>query len=230
MWKDEAVWIGEQIKSLDFGATTITCLNIGSSTKDYRESAKPYIHQFVMAPIYKVGKITHLDAKQDSGVDICGDLADPVFRGKLAENKYDLILCNNVLTHVKDPEFVYETITRCLSEHGFVIISAPNQYPYCADPFDSKYRPSRADIEEKLPSLETIQFARFESSETMLTRFMGNKRLLLAFLLNIIIPRRGLRVWKNIVGDLANLNKRFITIGLVMQKKHRPEKLIKASA
>lgn len=222
MWKEEAVWIGEQIKSLNFCGKRIKCLNIGCSTKHYRESAKPYIHQYVMQPILHLGTITHLDAKQDVGVDVCGDLADPVFREKIAEEKYDLILCNNVLTHVQDPDHVYETISRCLSGDGVVILSAPTQYPYCADPFDSKYRPSRADIEKKLPTLETIRFVRLESSETMLTRFMANKILLLAFLLNVFVPRRGLRVWKNVAGDLIDLNKRFATLGLVMQRRSRP--------
>ncbi len=221
MWKDEAAWIGEQINSLDFRGKKISCLNIGSSTRQYRESAKPYIHKFIIQPIERLGTIKHLDAKQDVGVDICGDLADPIFRSKIAEKKYDLILCNNVLTHVRDPGYVYETISNCLADDGFLILSAPCQYPYCADPYDSKYRPSRDDIESKLPTLETIRFVRIESRETMLVRFIANKRLLLAFLLNIVVPRRGLRVWKNVAGDLVNLNKRFAILGLVMHRQPR---------
>lgn len=85
MWKEEAVWIGEQINSLDFRGKEITCLNIGSSTKQYRESDKPYINQYVMQLIEHIGTITHLDAKHDVGVDVCGDMADPTFRAKIAE-------------------------------------------------------------------------------------------------------------------------------------------------
>jgi SAM-dependent methyltransferase len=222
MWKQEAVWIGNHIKALNFSENNISCLNIGSSTKLYRESLKPYIYKYVIQPIERIGVITHLDAKPGVGVDICGDLSDPLFRSKVAERKYDLILCNNVLTHVPDPDHVYEIILKCLADDGFVIISAPELYPYCADPFDSKYRPSRADIESKLPALQTIQFMRFESSETMLSRLIANKHLLLAFLFNIIVPRRGLRVWKNVAADLFNLNRRFVTLGLIMHRQCRP--------
>lgn len=141
-----------------------------------------------------------------------------------------MILCNNVLTHAQDPDNVYETILNCLAVDGFLILTAPNQYPYCADPFDSKYRPSRADIERKLPTLQTIRFVRFESRETMLTRLIANKRLLLAFLLNVVVPRRGLRVWKNVAGDLMNLNKRFATIGLVMYRQPQSDSPLASDA
>jgi SAM-dependent methyltransferase len=222
MWKQEAVWIGNNIEALNFSEHNISCLNIGSSTKFYRESLKPYIFKYVIQPIERRGVITHLDAKPGVGVDICGDLADPLFRSKVTGKKYELILCNNVLTHVPDPDHVYEIILKCLADDGFVILSAPNQYPYCADPFDSKYRPKRADIESKLPTLQVIQFMRFESSETLLSRLIANKKLLLAFIFNIIVPRRGLTVWKNVVADLFNLNRRFVTIGLVMHRQSRP--------
>lgn len=219
MWRDEAIWIGEMADQLNFSDKRIKCLNIGSSSKSYREIIKPYVWEYVIQVIERLGTITHLDAKSDVGVDICGDLADPAFRAKVSRQKYDLILCNNILTHVQDPDHVYELISECLADDGFVILSAPSQYPYCADPFDSKYRPTRADIEKKLPHLQTIKFLRFDSNETMLSRFVSNKHLLLAFVLNILVPRRGFSVWINIVGDLLNLNKPFSTVGLVMNQK-----------
>jgi hypothetical protein len=219
MWKEEAHWIGDQINSLGLPDRGVECLNIGSSTKQYRESTKPYIHEQVIKPITRRGRVTHLDAKPDSGVDICGDLSDPFFRQQLAKNKYSVILCNNVLTHVRDPRDVFEIIRQCLAEDGYVIISAPSQYPYCADPYDSKYRPSRADIETMLPMMETIRFATFESVDTQRKRLAGNKRLLLSFIANILFPRRGLRVWKNTVIDLPQLNKKFVTNALVMRRK-----------
>ena len=219
MWKEEAIWIGEQINSLGLPDQGIECLNIGSSTKHYRESIKPYIHKMVIKPIIRRGQITNLDAKQDIGVDICGDLTDAEFRQCLAQRKYHLILCNNVLTHVKDPRGVFETISDCLTEDGYVIISAPSQYPYCADPYDSKFRPSRRDIEGMLPMLETIRFTSFESADTQRKRLASNKHLLLSFVANILFPRRGLRVWKNMVADLPQLDKNFVTIALVMRRK-----------
>ena len=146
MWKHEAFWICNHIQALNFSENNISCLNIGSLTKFYRESLNPYIYKYVIQPIERIGIITHLDAKPGVGVDICADLADPLFRSKVTERKYDLILCNNVLTYFASPNHVYEIISKCLADDGFVILSAPNQYPYCADPYDSKYRSSQADI------------------------------------------------------------------------------------
>lgn len=222
MWKEEAVWIGQQIRNLNFQQRPINCLNIGSSTKIYREQTKPYINEFVIEPIIQLGKISHLDAKGDCGVDIVGDITNFEFRRFLARNKYNLILCNNVLTHVKDVGSVYEIILNCLVDGGFVIITAPSQYPYCADPFDSKYRPLQIDIERMLPSLKTISHIRIKSSETLLQRFLLNKRLFLVFLINIIFPRKGWRVWKNTVSDILDLTKNFEVVGLVMQRVDHP--------
>jgi len=217
MWKEEAAWIGEQIKTLNFHGDKVDCLNIGSSTKEYRELIKPYIHELVIEPIEKLGKITNIDAKEASGVDICGDLCDPNFRLKLSAKKYNLILCNNVLTHVQNPDVIYDTIIDCLADRGFAIITAPTLYPYCADPYDSKYRPAKTDIENKLSLLKVLITRSFQSSETQLSRLAGNRRLLLAFLLNIFFPRRGLQIWRNTVSDLVILNKRFESIGVVLQ-------------
>lgn len=219
MWREEAIWIGQEITKMDFGQQDVNCLNIGSSTRDYRELIKPYINEFVINPIERLGEITHLDAKEADGVDIVGDLTSLHFRRKMANHKYNLVLCNNVLTHVRDVNAVYDAISECLSEGGYVIITAPSQYPYCADPFDSKYRPSRADIEKMLPLFKTVAFTYIESGETMLTRFMLNKRSMLYFFLNILIPRKGWDVWRNTVSDMLDINKPFALVGLVMQKK-----------
>jgi len=218
VWIAEAKWIGDQIKLIDLPNNEIECLNIGSSTRTYRESLKPYIQELIIKPISKRGKITHLDSKCDVGVDICGDISDAHFREFLEAKKYNLILCNNVLTHVREPCDIFEIIDKCLMKNGFVIISAPQQYPYCADPYDSKYRPSIWDIQKMLPNFETINYTKFESNETLKQRLSGDLNLFLGFVLNVLIPRHGFLVWKNIIADIPNLDKRFTSIGLVMKK------------
>jgi hypothetical protein len=97
--------------------------------------------------------ISLLPTIKDICVDINGDLGDDKFRYTLATIKYNLILCNNVVTHVKHPNYVFEVISNCLSDDGFVNITAPIQYPYCADPIDSKYRPNRTNIERSISIL-----------------------------------------------------------------------------
>ena len=178
----------------------------------------------VIMLIEKIGKITNIGAKKELGNDLCGDLGDYCFRRMLSAKKHNLIFCNNVLTHVRNPDFCFEIINSCLADNVFVIIIAPYQYPYRANLYDSMYRPSVADIETKLSPFEPIASNRFKSSKTQLTRLMVNKRLPASFLLNITFPRRGLDIWKNKAIDLVSQNKRFSRIGVVM-KNEKSEKI-----
>lgn len=219
MWKNEAIWVAQEISSLFPSKPRIKCLNLGSSTRKYREVDKPYIADNIMKPLGVYADIIHVDAKSGNGVDISGDFSNPEFRKSLGTDRYDLILCNNVLTHVNNIDHVFEIVNSCLADDGYLIVTAPNLYPYCADPFDYKYRPNQSDIEKKLPNLETVQFCEFESTDRHLDRLMKNRRLLLSFMFNIVVPRRGFRAWVNIVSDLPSINRNFKAIGLVMRRK-----------
>ncbi|MDO8344268.1 MAG: methyltransferase domain-containing protein [Cellvibrio sp.] len=221
MWESEAKWIASQVNEIRFNdaLSTISCLNLGSSTLEYRIS-KPYI-ELLMESISRRGvTITHVDGKQGEGIDISGDFCDKQFRLNLSKRKYDLILCNNVLTHVQSASCVYEIINGCLAEGGYVIVSAPNIYPYCADPYDSKYRPSAEEIARNLPRFRVEKWTEIESTETHLTRLVQNPRQLFSFLHNICVPLRGIKRLKNVFSDVFNINKKFRIVCVVMKYPH----------
>ncbi|SDT95668.1 hypothetical protein SAMN05216296_0873 [Pseudomonas pohangensis] len=219
MWESEAQWMARKVRQIFYGGplSNANCLNLGSSTIEYRASKKPYIG-LLMDVILKQGlDITHVDFKKGDGINISGDFCDEAFRLKLSEIKYDLILCNNVLTHVESPSCVYKIIDKCLVVGGYVIVSAPTIYPYCADPYDSKYRPSVQDVMSNLPRLQVVEWVEIESSETHLTRLKENPRQLVSFLYNIFVPIRGYRRWVNVLKDIYNINRKFKTICVLMK-------------
>ena len=140
MFKKEAAWISRNLQGIDF-REGISCLNLGSSTRRYREIEQPFIDELIIKWIEQRGGITHVDAKLDDEVDIVGDFGDSTFLNNFSEGQFNLILCNNIMMFLERPGLVYKLIDRCLVPGGYTVISCARVYPYCADPVDSKYRP-----------------------------------------------------------------------------------------
>ena len=219
MWKSEAEWIHDEIVEHGLVDASVDCLNLGSSTREYRQVKKPYIDELIIVPLMRTGRVVNVDVKPADGVDEVGDFADPAFIDRLASRRYGLILCNNVLTHVHDVEPVFEAIDRCAAEQGYVIITAPRIYPYCADPYDAKFRPSVADIQALLPGFRTMSSCRLTGSETHASRLASNLRLSLSLAANLVLPIAGMTRWRDVVSDLPNLFTRFETTCVMMQRR-----------
>jgi SAM-dependent methyltransferase len=218
MWKSEAEWINRQIVDLGLDHRPVRCLNLGSSTRAYRERQKPYIHDLLLAPLARFGTVCHVDAKADDGVDEVGDFCDPAFGDRLAQTRYDLILCNNLLTHVACRALVFAILDRCLADGGYAIVTAPSVYPYCADPYDAKYRPSVADLGRAVPDVDLIASTVLDSDETHMTRLLRNPRLSLGLAFNILVPVAGFERWRNVASDLPNLFTPFRTTCVVLHR------------
>jgi hypothetical protein len=219
MWKQEAEWVNRCITQLTFDKDFISCLNIGSSDRLYREVSKPFINELIFRPLSEKASILHVDIKNSDGVDVVGDFADPTFTERLSETKYDLILCNNLVTHVRNRELIFKLIENCIQRSGYLLFSAPQVYPYCADPYDAKYRPSLSQILGALPNYSLVSCETIISEESHFTRIINNYKLCFGLIFNILVPAKGIERWKNVVSDIPNLFTRFETICVVMRHK-----------
>jgi len=66
-------------------------LNLGSSTRQFREVIKPHIEMELFAPLREAGvKVIHSDSKKDEGVDIAGDILAPELMRRLNIRKRQL--------------------------------------------------------------------------------------------------------------------------------------------
>src|SRR6266516_1477014 len=102
MLRAEAAWLAAWLAHLDCDQIS-PLLNVGSSTAQFRSRRQPWIDRLVFAPLLARGAIVkHLDMKLDDGVDLTGDLMDPVFVRTLSSYQFRSILCSNVLEHVAD--------------------------------------------------------------------------------------------------------------------------------
>jgi hypothetical protein len=122
-------------------------LNLGSSTRHFREVIKPYIDAELFAPLRKAGvKVVHSDLKEEEGVDFAGDILDPEVMRRLKGMGFKCILLSNVLEHVRNREAVTAACEEILGSGGFILATVPSSCPYHADPIDTYYRPSPAEL------------------------------------------------------------------------------------
>lgn len=67
-----------------------------------------------------------------------------------SNNSFDLIVCLNVIEHLRDPQLLIKECIRCLSEEGILYVVCPNKYfliePHTGIPFISYLPKSLQDI------------------------------------------------------------------------------------
>lgn len=125
-------------------------LNLGSSTRHFREISQPHIQNNLFGPLEAAGiKVFHSDLKEGDGIDLTGNILDPEVVDRLAAMKFKTILLSNLLEHVTDREAVADACERIVGPGGHILVTVPKSYPYHPDPIDTLYRPSP----EKLASL-----------------------------------------------------------------------------
>lgn len=154
-----ARWIGEL--DLPEGAT---CLNVGSSTGDFRRRVQPHIESELFAPLAAAGlKIVHCDMKPAEGVDEVGDVLDPAFRERLLAYDAQVLICSNLLEHLTDPHTFAAACGDLVAPGGHGLITVPYSYPYHPDPIDTMFRPSPEELSGMLPGWEVERAALLES-------------------------------------------------------------------
>ena len=112
-------------------------LNVCSSTGVYYTAIQPFIWEEVLKPLQDRGnRITNLDIKCKSGVDIVADCRNI----PLPDNVYDIAIFTSSIEHMENPEFAVGEIGRVLKLGGYMIASAPGWYPIHKDPIDTEFR------------------------------------------------------------------------------------------
>lgn len=156
MLPEEAQVLGEWTRQLDLGAGSV-CLNVGSSTRAFREEVQPFIHQNILKPLMDAGcRVVNCDLKPDDGVDEIGDLLDPSTQERLKAYEPDLIICSNLLEHLADPVAFARACGTIAKPGGHCLFSVPRSFPYHPDPLDTMFRPTPGEIAALLPGWTII--------------------------------------------------------------------------
>ncbi len=156
MLRREARWLGETMATLP-AERLFPLLNVGSSTAQVRERDQPWIDGEIFAPMRRRGgRVIHLDMKPDAGVDLVGDLDDPVFFDSLRALGVRSVLCSNVLEHVRDPGALARRLVALTPAGGYLVVSVPRGFPYHPDPIDTRFRPDVAALAALFPSTRRV--------------------------------------------------------------------------
>lgn len=218
MFRIEAEWVGKSLSEIDFGDRCIECLNLGSSTREFRETEQSFIAELIFAPLAGRTNVTHCDMKDEDGVDLVGDLADPQFLEALSHKNFDLIICTSLLMHLERPDLVYTVIQECLRPGGTLVLTTPALYPYCGDPIDSKYRPSAEEVVASLPTLNLLKCETLVLNDCHFSSLVRNPRSFVLFLANILLPLGGKKKWRRVLSDLRYVFENYKIACVLMVK------------
>jgi hypothetical protein len=151
MHEPEARWLATRLREIP--ATDLSpMLNVGSSTKHFREVKQPWIDGELFAPLVAAGcRVIHLDMKMDEGVELCGDLMDPAIFKTLRSLGVRSAFCSNVLEHVTDAARLASRLEELVPVGGYLVVTVPHQFPYHPDPIDTLFRPDVETLHALFP-------------------------------------------------------------------------------
>jgi SAM-dependent methyltransferase len=180
-------------------------LNLGSSTRDFRQVAKPHIEANLFAPLRRAGvTVFHSDLKAGDGVDLSGDILDPAVREGLKAMGFKCVLLSNLLEHVRDRDAVVAACEEIAGPGGLILATVPSSYPYHADPIDTHYRPSPNALAEA-----------FKRSVTLIAEELAGQTYAEQ------IRARGARAWQEAVRTILWLPMFFVRPKSVRSRLHR---------
>jgi hypothetical protein len=220
MLREEASWLADIIYSLD-SDSIFPMINIGSSNKHFREVEQPWIDEILFKRARDKGySIIHTDMKNDVGVDLIGDLSDPIFRDKISTMNIKSVLCSNLLEHVIDRKEICKIISSIIPVGGYILLTVPYQYPYHLDPIDTMFRPDVDELSQLFPELKLLHGKIVEGGTLVKSTSVTAILYLLAMIIRVMLPvykplkwfdsvRYALWLFRNISATCIVLKKTF---------------------
>lgn len=196
MRREEAAWIGEALAQIAPEALS-PLLEVGSSTGHFRRVVQPHIDTLIHAPLRARGvRVVHADLREGEGIDIAGDIYDPVVFERLRAVGANSVLCCNMFEHVVDRALLASRLQE-LAAGRHLIVTVPYSYPIHLDPIDTYFRPSPEGIAALFPGSTAIASAIIESDSygAEMTARGGRARRLLTQARHLLAVWVGPRRW-----------------------------------
>ncbi len=146
MFREESCWIKDVLAGVKLNSAS-KVLDIGASDIEYRTVTQSHIHENIHKPLLDKGAvIKFLDIKNHDGVDIVIDLASNSLPDSCFSEKFDLIICCNILEHIEEREQFLKNLLRFSRPGTLVMVSVPRVFPKHNDPIDTMYRPTIREL------------------------------------------------------------------------------------
>lgn len=194
-------------------------INLGSSTRNYREVVNPFIDANLFAPLDRRGvKVVHVDFKDAEGVDISGDFTQSAVQERIRALQPRAVFCTNMLEHVSDRPLVCAAIRSLLPVGGLAYVSVPRHYPYHPDPIDNGYRPTASQLQADFGG----DFAVVSQAEVEFGNYLGQLRakpwLLLRDAYLLVAGVAKLDRWRVFFGNYRHLLRQYAVTCVVLKR------------
>lgn len=218
----ESLWIKKQLSKIP-KEKLFPILNIGSSNLEFRKKSQPYIDKNIFSPLRKKdGKIIHLDIKKSKGIDLKGNLMDPVFLKKIKEREINSIIASNLLEHVKDIEKFSKVISELLSKEGYLILTGPHRYPIHKDPIDNGFRPTPNQAAKYFNKFAIISKKTINVGNLMkLNKTERGGRSIPRYLLRLTMPIYRPKEWVGVLRKFPYIFKNIKIYALILKKNEK---------
>ncbi len=220
MFKAEARWLYKQIAALPCEQVS-PVLNIGSSTRHFREVEQPWTSQELFAPLRASGMhVIHLDFREGDGIDVRADILSDADVPQLKSLGANSILCCNLLEHVNEPKRVAERCLEIVQPGGFVFVTVPFSYPYHRDPIDTMYRPWPDELEVLFAPAKMLRGEILDVGESYRDKVKRRPWILLRHALRAPIPFIDNEKWKRSMAKLYWLKHNYeVTVAVFRAPK-----------
>jgi SAM-dependent methyltransferase len=163
MRPEEADMLARWVRELRLSPGTV-CLNVGSSTKAFREREQPHITERFIRPLEGDGiRFVHCDMKRAEGVDEIGDVFDPSYRERLKRRDAGLLVCSNLLEHLTEPRLFAKACGELIKPGGYGLFTIPLSYPYHPDPIDTMLRLKPGELAAMMPDWDVVKAQEIEA-------------------------------------------------------------------
>lgn len=198
MLPNEAKWLGQQLANLSVEAVS-PIINLGSSTRRFREYGQPFIHEHIIQPAEQRGiEFIHTDMEQGEGVDVSGDIFREDIFTTLKELSPKAIICANILEHVTSPSILANRCVELLPSGGYIFATVPNSFPYHPAPIDTLWRPDCHELASIFDQCVVLESCNVNCG-TFYSQFMNQPIRLAKHLLQLALPipnyRRFMSAW-----------------------------------
>jgi hypothetical protein len=157
MMRCDAEWLGRVLAGLS-NEELSPLINLGASTRHFREVEQPYIHELVFAPLEARGvRVVHSDLKAADGVDVVGNVFNDSDFDRLRAVAPRAVICTHMFEHVRDRAELSRRLLALLPEAGLFFVTVPSSYHEHNDPIDTMFRPTPDELAALFEGQEIIQ-------------------------------------------------------------------------
>jgi hypothetical protein len=221
VFKAEAQWLYRHISA--FSADEISpLLNIGSSTREFREVEQPWTNEELFSPLRTHGvSVIHCDFREGDGIDVRADVLNDNDLPRLKALNAKAILCCNILEHVRDPERLAQRCLDIVGAGGLVFVTAPFSYPHHRDPIDTLYRPVPDELAELFAPARMLEGEILDVGESYRDQVKQRPWILLRHVFRAPVPFLGMEKWRRSMGKLYWLRHNYKVTAAVFRARAR---------